>query len=755
MATIEISSDDITAAANFLEQFLSDQVSEGDFSVGTALRDLTIGGIAAVFAYLIKENTLVRNRQSLKTIEDGISDTEEATLREAVVALTSNFFITPKEGKKSRGTALVHLSKRVDVFIQPTHRFTRARGAVFLVDSTSTYVITAAELLPVVDADGVITEWQAEIPVVSLGIGEGFNFSPGVFAAFDRFSPYVTKVDHLEAFTGGKSVETSQELLERAPTAIAVRNLINSRSIETVLKEEFPDIKEVLTVRHGDPEMVRDKLDVAAHLAIHVGGAVDIFTLLDMTDKIYTGVVGELFTRPDNIVNVFLDNTQSFLATGQDFSLLGLQAGDLVTISADAAGTTRDGVYTLIRIRPTATDTIEVEETIPGTATVSANATVGITDSTGLIIRLAPLGITPLVSDTGRNFTNALVGDVLRITAGLPGVPREFRITDKSSDNRRLFISDKLPFDVATDELDAPDDVVSYTIGRSSPGFSDIFNDGGGTAITTGVTSRKVATAGRVTLPGEPIMDIIEVLVTNPDPVGDAAYIDPTDGFVHFDTRVNVAPSATPPGPYEYQYIVNNPLKAQTSQQYAEILINTPGKDWANKTLRVKYKSLAGFSGIDSFVTGVQQRVISASQLIKGHYPARVVYSTSYRTRLDASEAVSATDLSKELVNYILEFNTLVTPLTRYGITRHLLNTFPDLEGFTDDGTADSLQLIITVPSGEILTYDLGLTLDDRIIPIAAAQTGGPALNLSALGMSNRTIRYIAKTEDMTFIPLN
>jgi len=47
MAAINISARDVTTAANFLEQFLSDAVPEGDFSRGTALRDLTVGALAS------------------------------------------------------------------------------------------------------------------------------------------------------------------------------------------------------------------------------------------------------------------------------------------------------------------------------------------------------------------------------------------------------------------------------------------------------------------------------------------------------------------------------------------------------------------------------------------------------------------------------------------------------------------------------------------------------------------------------------
>jgi len=50
MSTVTITASDVTLAANFLEQFLTDQVPEGDFTQGTALRDLTVNALAAVVA---------------------------------------------------------------------------------------------------------------------------------------------------------------------------------------------------------------------------------------------------------------------------------------------------------------------------------------------------------------------------------------------------------------------------------------------------------------------------------------------------------------------------------------------------------------------------------------------------------------------------------------------------------------------------------------------------------------------------------
>src|SRR6266542_3550168 len=138
--TVNISPQDVASAANFLEALLRDSNPAGDFSSGTALRDLTIGALAAVFAFVRADATQIRQMQSLKTVQEATGGDPEA-LRHAGVAILSNVFVEPKPGSKSRGTALGHASQRTDLFIRPTHRFTRSPGTVFVVDSADTYFL--------------------------------------------------------------------------------------------------------------------------------------------------------------------------------------------------------------------------------------------------------------------------------------------------------------------------------------------------------------------------------------------------------------------------------------------------------------------------------------------------------------------------------------------------------------------------------------------------------------------------------------
>ena len=407
--TVTIDAQDVAAAGNFLEQFLSDSVPDGDFSRGTALRDLTVGALASVFAYLRADATQVRQLQSLTSVASATGDDPEA-LRDAVVAIMSNVFITPKGGNQARGVAVAHSTSLTDVFILTTHRFTYAAGVVFTVDADDTYFIPQRDLVPVFDAVGSILEYQFNIPLVAVKTGTDGNIAPGQFASFDRFNQFVSRVEAVDTFGGGKGTETVAELLERAPTAISVRNLINARSITAVLDDQFPQIRNLLVIGMADPEMQRDLLTgVAKSLALHIGGNVDIYLQMDLVETSFTGQVAAVFARPDNIVNIFRDPFSSFAS---------VQVGDVIRISAGLTFVPAEHVV----VENRGTELI-VSERVPFASATDEMVPAGNVSYT--IGRIAPLfndvlfdiGNTPLLTGV----TSRTIGTTGRIA--LPGGP--------------------------------------------------------------------------------------------------------------------------------------------------------------------------------------------------------------------------------------------------------------------------------------------------------------------------------------------
>jgi len=645
MANIEIDAQDVATASNFLEQFLSNQIPTGDFTKGTSLRDLTVGAIAAVFAFLRQENTDALKLQSLKSVQEAIGTTDAEALKDAVAAILSNVFINLKSGSKSRGYTIGHSSELTDVFVPTTAKFTSANGRIFVVDSAETYFISKTELTAIVDSDESVLEYEFRIPLVATKIGVEYDIEAGLFSSFDRFNPFVTRIDNPEKFAGGKSTETVEEVLERAPTALSVRNLINDRSITAVLDETFPEIQSILVVGMGDPEMQRDTLiSMPEHLLLHVGGMVDIYLLLDLVETTFTGEVGDLFARPDGLATVFRDSAESFAA---------------------------------------------VE-----------------------------------------------AGDIIRVTAGLDVVPAEFMVIENAGDE--LIVSERSPFPLASDEGSPPTNV-SYTIGRVGPTYTDVLSDVGSLPFTTGVTSRQIGTSGRITLPGGPVIDILDVALLDPG-VAESAFKAETDGFVHFYNHVNTTPddTQTPDDGLEFRTIVRNPQYAQSIFQWMEVVVGTDLDQarFDGNQLRVRYRTLSAFATIDDYVRSRRQRTAAAHQLPRGHHPVSVAVDINYKLKVTATTALDDAAIVSAVVDFINAFDTNVQPIDTTALTQFIRNSYPSIAAITPL----VVQYTLRAPTGDLIQFETA----DEVLLSDDKKVSGPDIVLSTYGVSDRTVRYVA-----------
>ena len=655
--TVSVDSTDVATAADFLEQFLTDEVSDGDFGKGTALRDLTVQALAAVSAFFRADATQVRQMQSLKTVEAATSGDTEA-LRDGVVAIMSNLLIALKGGSKARGFAVGHSTQQADVFIAPTIRFTHAEGVDFVVDSLTTLFIPASELVPIVDASGVVLDYEFRIPLVAVDTGENYNVDPGLFAGFDRFNPYVTRIETTAVFSGGKGPETVDEVLARAPTALATRNLINDRSIPATLNDNFDGIESILVVGMGDPEMQRDLVPgVAPHLKFHVGGMVDIYLRTALVETTFTGAVGDLYARPDGVAAIFRDGSVSFA------------------------------------------------------------------------------GVLP--------------GDIIHVTDGLPSVPAEFLVYENNG--TYLVIGERTPFPVATDEAQPPT-TVTYTIGRVGPDYADIVSDVGAQPYTTGVTSRRATAEGRITLPGGPVMDILDVAIINP-PVGEAAFKSTLDGFVHFPNHVNDTPeeTATPVAGLQFQTVTHNPLYAQSAAQWTEVVVGTDSNPTRFDTyqLRVRYRTLASFDVIDQFVRGRRERILAAYQLPRGHHPVVVSANLIYTLKPTATTLLDDVAIAQVIVDLVNGHDAASAPIDVSTIIQEVKNAFPTIANIVPASVGGPLLTItydLRAPTGDVLSYET----TDIVEVTDAKQVAGPTLTLIDYGVTGQTLRFVASTTSVT-----
>jgi hypothetical protein len=310
MSTV-VNAQDVQDAEAFITEYLKDAVSDGDYSDGAALRDLAVKAVAGVVALQRQTANQITVRQSLKTILEVDTSDDPTAADDAVDAWTSNWFLSRKAGGYARVVAYGLTTQRADLTVPRTARFYKTTDLVFLLDNQNQDLPIAAEQLAAIfDSSGIVVGYQFKIPLVSRDTGTTFNIEPGRFASFDRFSPYVTQIETQTKAVGGKDIESTTDLVTRSQNAVSTRNLINARSCDAVLRDEFPSLSTVSLIGMGDREMIRDRETEATNgIEVHTGGCQDVFMMTDVVETSFTGTVGGMFTRPDGVISILRDPT--------------------------------------------------------------------------------------------------------------------------------------------------------------------------------------------------------------------------------------------------------------------------------------------------------------------------------------------------------------------------------------------------------------------------------------------------------------
>lgn len=266
----------------FIVDLLKEKHPELDTRPGTAVRDVLVRPQVGIVNRLLED---------IGVLEDDADLSKYKTMDPAVFDMrASNWFIKRDTGKKSAGFARVFFSKAEAVEIDEGHKFVygNAKLAFLAVAAMS---LTANELTENAGAG----EWYFDVNLQAIEEGVQYNIGPGQFVEFDPVSPSVIRVECVESFTNGKDVEDNTALYERLRDAITVRNLINERSINTVLKEKDDFfVKDIYVAGFGSPEMWRDYVSGGLG-SFHMGNKTDIYVKMPVITRpvLYT-VDGDL-----------------------------------------------------------------------------------------------------------------------------------------------------------------------------------------------------------------------------------------------------------------------------------------------------------------------------------------------------------------------------------------------------------------------------------------------------------------------------
>jgi hypothetical protein len=636
---ITLSDADIAKADVFLSTFLSENVVDGDFSPGSALRDFAVKSISLIFAFLEAERAAAKAQSSLLVLA---KLPPSADVDAAVDAYLSNLFLTRKTGSPTHLPVLLHFSAATDVILSSSIRFFRTSSLVFTPDTSGQTVIPASSLRLTTSTDGS-QDFTCAVNLVSAGKNSSYNVEPGRFVQVDRFNPFFTYAENLESGVDGKGPETTAGLLERAPTALSTRNLVNQRSIEQVLFENFPTLTQALAVGMGEPEMKRDLVqERVTGLVLHAGGHTDIYVGLPRTSVTESGLLaGGSFPRADGRISILRDP-----ALGSS-AFAGVSAGNVLVV-------------------------------------------------------ISGLGVPPRQSL------------IVRAT------PAELEVAT--------------PFRLATDELAT---TVSYTVGSLGPDFKNLI--GASSPRTAGVTSRSEATQACVYLQGRPVYRVNQV-----------SWISGSS-LTAISNRVNHVPRNV----NEYTVEVLNSSTGQSEDAVTRVRLH----DSLDGTeVSVTYDTLAGYDAIATHVTGPFDRVLNANHLVRGYNPAYVSAKIPYTRRYGAQTSYDRSALAAAVAAFVNGFDW-----------RNVLafSSFSDFltKTFTDIGVVYPFTLGYTLfaPDGQVLVYESRdiatlfpgpentaalLNGEELRTPLATPNDGSLRNFLAELGVTDRTVRYLANPSD-------
>ncbi len=696
MADVTLTDKDVSDAVAFLAQFQTERIPDASFAIGSANRDILVNGFAYMYAFLRGEIDGAAARQSLLRIQEELTDADD--ISQAVDEILSNWFIGRKSGLFARMVARMHFTEKRAQTIPLTSKFWRTNTTVFYVDSTTDpYVIAEDRMFPVFDTNGVLTDYVVDVPMVAARVGEEYVLDPGPFVRTEIPGglPYFSYAENTEASSGGTDVESSDELIERSETAISVRNLVNNRSCDATLQEEYPELQSTLTIGMGEVELIRDiRTEVYPHIVMHMGGHYDTYAQLRLTTVEENLTVGGFFVRPDNIVSVFRD--------------------------------------------PQLTHDINTFTT---------------------------LGVQP--------------GHVLFIRSGLLGSPRGYPII--RVDDHEIAVSEAAFFPEASDERDAVDNTVLYSIGWFAPGFDQIefepgiFERTAAQSTTVGKenvpwgTSRRIQQPGKVLLSGRPVQDIRWMELTDP-PASDPL-TDPATGTLVLYNRVNYPPAQQAESAYtEYQLTVDNPGKSQSMEAmniitvgYAVTLPNPPGTAdmgvFDGSNLRVVYDTLESFNSIHLYTVDRNQRIAAANHLLRARHPVWVEVNIPYRLKRGATEEVDIEAAAEQVVEFINTYDP-EDDLDVSDISTFVRQTYSQigavfpLEIFyvfdSPDGqqaffsTTDIVSIFVTDSNGVVLENGADITPD--------IETSDELQDwFLALGVSDRVVQYRTSADRISF----
>lgn len=579
-----------------------------DVGGGIATTALMVNPLSIILQPLRDELDDVKANQSILSVLE--ADDVDAFDTDTVDALASNVFIDRIQGNKSSGTVRVRYFSPTSVDI--------GTGLASFLDSSGNRFVNTNPISITQSAMSLNVEsslYYVDVPVEAEEEGDN-DVEAGGIQTFENEPAGVANVTNVNAFSGGREIETNTELINRIKVAVTVRALVTGRGIITTLTDNFSTIKEINPLGFGDPEMQRDIV-----YNTHVGGHIDIWVKTpSLAEEDYDVIALTIDTtrRIEGITSLVLltqDTWYSLYHTSIDTSV-----NTPVVSSAD--GTI--GQFS-------STTDYELDVTNARIKRIAGSAIFHMEGTTGQVTG------TKTFTQAATSFTSVRPGMQLTISSpsSVAGV-----YSVKSSQAALVTIFGEFPT-TATGVTWQIDEIVKVTYDYN-PLAIDIIES---------------ARDGRsaFTITDVPVMRVKSIEILDPttgDPTGD--YLDDTGGYGQGGYGIGQYGVGTQA---DWRLRVTEPSVRFSIEEDNYIDISTA---YLGYSLRVTYDYASEISTYQDYVSDLQNRVVCAKSLVKHFIPMYVNTVTGITYKVSASNLSALSESSVQTAVESLVENTQI-----------------------------------------------------------------------------------------------
>ena len=146
---------------------------------------------------------------------------------------------------------------------------------------------------------------------------------------------------------------------------------------------------------------------------------------------------------------------------------------------------------------------------------------------------------------------------------------------------------------------------------------------------------------------------------------------------------------------------------------------------------------------------GARERIAAAFQLPRGHHPVVVSMDLKYTVKATATTLPDPAKVAQTIIDYVNAFVATAASIDVSTVIQLVKNTYPDIANIVPPTVGAPILTIrydLRAPTGDVLSY----VTTDVVSVDPAKQTAGPALVLLDLGVSDRTLRYVANASTIT-----